>query len=99
MQIIEESVVLGGETFTKTEMNEIASLCDLAKDGINYCLKTGNLTYRDRFPVKEYPISFIIRRSNALQKAFKAGLFVAADVTAPIVSSPELKIAIDIYKI
>lgn len=86
MEIVAEKVILNGEFFIKTEIEEISSFCILDSDGLTYKLKT------------ETPYTTIeVRKSKAMQKAMRATLFVSPNGST-VIASPDLRAALELYR-
>lgn len=92
MEIVEQKVLLKGQAFTKSEIEEISSFFDLAPDGITYKLKT-----EKKLGDVLVPIAVAIRKSPTMQKAMQALLLSSPDETV-IVASLDLRPALELYR-
>jgi hypothetical protein len=93
VEIVEQKVLLKGQAFTKSEIEEISSFFDLASDGVTYTMKTGNIKQGNTL----IPIAAAIRNSPAMQKAMQAMLFASPDETV-IIASLDLRPALELYR-
>ena len=102
MEVIEEQVALNGEKFLKSEIEEISSFCILNSDGLTYKLKSGSIDQQfdlgdNYFVTRSIPVSLLIRKSQAMQKALRATLFISPNETI-VIASPELRQALELYR-